>query len=548
MLTSIYIKTLRGYWIPILGWGLGLALVLYGTLSAFATQFSSPQARNEFVALANAFRFLAEPIAVTTPGGFVTWRTLGTLPVMLGIWSVLAGSRLIRGAEERGTLDIVLATPHSRTRVLAEGIAALFTAHLLIGLLIGLGALGGMAAANEPVSVGRALLAGLNIGLLDFCFALFALLVSQFTSRAGAAAGAAGGLLALSWSLDGASRVVAGGAWLGRLTPFRLYNLNKPLIVSYAAHPAAFLGLLALTVLCGVLSVPLFVNRDLGGVAWVRRGTARRPDTAAALDSAAGEAGLRGVLPLALRTDLPSIGWWVFGMGGITLLVIGITRSTKDSISNALSSSPAFSEIFARAGLASDAGFLSGLLFFFLPLMVAVYALAIAVGWARSLDSGYFELVLATPVSRPRVFLDSWGATVVGLLIAPLILWVLSLLGIRIWGLNVAGGPLLAAFFGFLPLELLIAAFVYLLAGRLGAGATLGIGGGLLVVSFLLELVGPLLKWPATVLGLSIFHQYGAPIVEGARWGNWLAMVALAAALLALSFVRFTRSDLQRGN
>ena len=288
--------------------------------------------------------------------------------------------------------------------MLAEGVAALLTAHLLIGLLIGLGALGGMAAANEPVSVGSALWAGLNIGLLDFFFALLALLVSHFTSRAGAAAGGAGGLLALSWALDGASRVVAGGEWLGRLTPFHLYNLNKPLIASYAAHPAAFLGLLALTVLCGMLSVPLFINRDLGGVAWSRRGAARRRIRSSCSTSAAHEAGLRGVLPLALRTDLPSIGWWVFGMGGITLLVIGITRSTKDSISSTLSSSPAFKEIFARAGLATDAGFLSGLLFFFLPLMVAVYALAIAVGWARSLDSGYFEFVLATPVSRrPRL-------------------------------------------------------------------------------------------------------------------------------------------------
>lgn len=548
MLNSIYTKTLRGYWIPILGWGLGLALVIYGTLSAFATQFNTPQARNEFVALANAFRFIAEPIDVTTPAGFVTWRTLGTLPVILGIWSVLAGARLVRGAEERGALDLVLATPHSRARVLAEGGAALLTAHLVIGLLIGLGAFGGAAAANEAVPLGSALLAGVNLVLLDLFFALLALLVSQFTSRAGTAAGVAGGLLALSWALDGASRVIAGGAWLGRLSPFHLYNLNKPLIASYAPHPVAFLGLLAITIICGAISVPLFSNRDLGGVTWAWRGAARRPDTTAALDRAAHEAGLRGVLPLALRTDLPSVAWWVFGMGGLTLLVIGITRSTKDSISSALSSSPAFSEIFARNGLATDAGFLSGLLFFFLPLMVAVYALAIAVGWARSLDAGYFELVLATPISRSRVFLDSCGATVVGLFIAPLVLWLLSLLGIGIWGLDVAAGRLLAAFFGFLPFELLIAAFVYLLAGRLGAGATLGVGGGLLVVSFLLELVGPLLKWPAPVLGLSIFHQYGAPIVEGPRWGTWIVMVALAAALLAVGFVRFTRTDLQRGN
>ncbi|HEY8599903.1 MAG TPA: ABC transporter permease subunit, partial [Thermomicrobiales bacterium] len=547
MLTSIYTKTLRGYWIPILAWGFGLALVVYGTLSAFATQFSSPQARNEFVALANAFRFLAEPIAVTTPAGFVTWRTFGTLPVMLGIWSVLAGARLIRGAEERGSLDLVLATPRSRARFLAEGIGALLTAHLLIGLLIGLGAFGGTAAAAEAVPLGRALLAGLNIALLDFFFALLALLISHFTGRAGAAAGVAGGLLALSWTVDGASRVVAGGAWLGRLSPFHLYSLNKPLIASYDSHPAAFLGLLALTIICGMLSVPLFINRDLGGVVWTRRDATGHPDTAAALDRAAREAGLRGVLPLALRTELPSVGWWVCGMGALTLLVIGITRATKDSVSNALSSSPAFSEIFARGGLATDAGFLSGLLFFFLPIMVAVYALSVAVGWARSLDAGYFELVLATPVSRRRVFLDSWGATIVGLFVAPLALWLLALLGIRIWGLDVAGGRLLAAFVGFLPFELLIAAFVYLIAGRLGAGAALGLGGGLLVVSFLLQLIGPLLKWPEAILGLSIFHQYGAPVVEGPRWGPWLVMVALAGVLLALGFVRFTRTDLQRG-
>ncbi len=255
MLNSIYTKTLRGYWIPILGWGLGLALVIYGTLSAFATQFNTPQARNEFVALANAFRFIAEPIDVTTPAGFVTWRTLGTLPVILGIWSVLAGA-----------LDLVLATPHSRARVLAEGIAALLTAHLVIGLLIGLGAFGGAAATNEAVPLGSVLLAGVNLVLLDLFFALLALLVSQFTSRAGTAAGVAGGLLALSWALDGASRVIAGGAWLGRLLPFHLYNLNKPLIASYAPYPVAFLGLLAITIICGAISVPLFSNRDLGGV------------------------------------------------------------------------------------------------------------------------------------------------------------------------------------------------------------------------------------------------------------------------------------------
>ena len=106
---------------------------------------ATPQAQAQFAQLAQTFRFFAAPVEVTTPTGFATWRLLGTLPVMLGVWACLAGARLVRGAEERGALDLVLATPRSRARVLGEGIAALATAMAIIGVLIGLGALAGAA-------------------------------------------------------------------------------------------------------------------------------------------------------------------------------------------------------------------------------------------------------------------------------------------------------------------------------------------------------------------------------------------------------------------
>lgn len=543
MLRSIYTKTLRDYRVAILGWGIGLALLVYATLAAYATQINTPRARAEYAGLAQTFRFFGEPVEVTTPTGFATWRVMGTLPLLLGIWAALTGARLIRGAEERGALDIVLATPRSRARVLGEGIAAL----AIIGVLIGLGTIGGEAAAKVPVAPGGALLAGLNVSLVALLVGLLALLLSQFAARAGAAAGAAAGLMVLAWVIDGTGRTVKDGAWISRLSPFHLYTLSKPLIASYGTNPAALLGLAALAALCGAASISLFARRDLGGTAWAWRGVARRTDGDRSLARAAHDASLRGVLPRALRAEMPAIAWWTLGLALFAVWVTGIARATKDALRSLIEGSPLFQQLLSGSGLGTDAGFLSGVLFAFLPVLLALYALTQAGFWPRDLDAGRFELVLGTPVPRWRIFLEAWGATLVALVVAPLALWIVALASIRGWGLQVDAGHLVAAFVGFLPLELTVAAVVYLVAGRLSAGTISGVVGGLIALSYLAELLNPLLKLPGWLAGLSIFHQYGTPVVDGPRWGPWLALTALAATFLALGLTRFTRNDVQRG-
>jgi len=548
MFRSIYAKTLRDYRVPILAWGLGLALVVYGTLAAYATQFTTAEARAGIVTLAETFRFIADPVEVTTPTGFVTWRSFGLLPVFLGIWAALAGARLTRGAEERGTLDTVLALPITRTRYLVEGLAALATALALIGLLIGLGALGGATTVGAELSPGAALLAGLNVALAAFIAGTLALLIAQFAPRAGMASGLAVGLMLLAYLLDGVGRSIASAAWLGRLSPYHLYSNNKPLIADFPVGIGGYLGLAILALLAAGISFPLFGRRDLGGVAWARRGAARHLNATAVLAGVARQPGLRGPGALALRAALPGVAAWTVALAVLVLLVIGITPSTKDSVAATLQQSPALGQLFDAAGLTSDAGFLSGLLFFLLPLLLALYALTIAGGWARDLDAGRHELALGTPLSRGRLYLANWGVTVAALALAPLVLWLIALLGIRIWGLQVDAGPLLAAFVGLIPLALPIAALVFLGAGRLTTGALSGIVGALLGLAFVAQLLGPLLAWPGWLLALSPFHQYGVPIVEGPRWGAWLALTAVAALIAALGLARFIRADLQRGS
>jgi ABC-2 type transport system permease protein len=198
MLRSIWTKTLREYRVPILGWGLGLAILIYSQI--YAVGQLSLQARLDAAQLAEGMRFFGDPVALTTPTGYATWKTMGALPALLGIWAVLAGARLLRREEERHSLDVLLATPCSRARVLGEKGVALIIALAAIGILIGLGAMGGEAKAGVPVDGGGAIMAGLNASLAALVFAMLALLLSQMVRSAGAAALLTGHAGALRWS------------------------------------------------------------------------------------------------------------------------------------------------------------------------------------------------------------------------------------------------------------------------------------------------------------------------------------------------------------
>ena len=124
MFRSIWSKSLRDYRVAILGWGIGLALLM---IAGFAT--ATPAVLAAFASLAPLFRFLGDPYAMQTPEGYITFRYLeAVLPLLLSFWPILAGARMVRGEEERGTLDVLLATPQPRARLLLEKVAALLIA------------------------------------------------------------------------------------------------------------------------------------------------------------------------------------------------------------------------------------------------------------------------------------------------------------------------------------------------------------------------------------------------------------------------------------
>jgi ABC-2 type transport system permease protein len=549
MFRSIWSKTLREYCLPALCWGIGLGLILFVTFTAYSSIAQDPASQASFQQLVQTFRFYAEPIAINTPEGFITWRSLGIfVPAMLSIWALLAGARLVRGEEERGSMDLLLSTPASRTRLLLEKIGALVVALLFIAVLTALGVIAGEAQSKIEIRLLPALLCGLNVGLFAFFIAMLALLLSQFLRNRGAAAGWTGGVLVLSVLLDGTGRTVENGAWIQRFSPLFYYNANKPLVASYEGHPWAALLLLGLTLVFIVLSWLLFAWRDIGGMALTFRrklDTARSRHAQRAMKGASGDLSCRGIALRALRAQLGPAFWWLLGLGGYVAWITALLPSLIGPLQNILAGNPALKVLFSQTN--TNTGLLATVVFQFAPLLSVLFVLTQALTWSNDLDSGRLELVLSTPIARWRLLLERFGALFLFALLAPLLIWGAVSLSTRLVNVSVDNEKIAAAALGILPLEMLIAAFVYAVAARLRSSAILGLVTLYLVLSFLSEMFISLLKLPDWVMSLSIFHAYGSPATEGWRWGPWGIMLGIALILLIAGIAQFQLADVDRG-
>jgi ABC-2 type transport system permease protein len=554
MFRTVWSKTLREYRFAIPGWGIGLGLLLYAEFAS-ATALD-PTSLSTVGQLAQMIRLFGDPLAFTSPAGYVTFRDFGIfLPILLSIWTLLAGARLVRGEEERGSLEVLLSTPQSRLRVLLEKIAALVTALVLIALLIVTGGVAGEVSAHTTVDLTGTLLAVLNLGLLALLFSMLALFLSQALSSRAAAAGWAGLLLALSYVLDGTGHIVEHAAWVQRLSPFFYYHASKPLLPFYTPthgfNSGTCLLLLALSIVFAVASIPLFVKRDIGRLvlpSWNRYKPEARSDAdLGALEPARRNVFVRTVGLRTLRAQMFEVGWWVvgqvIGVGWITML----TRSMEDPLRNIYANNHIFYLLFGGHDIGTNAGFLAGAIFAFVPAITVIFALLQALTWASGLERGRMELVLSTPMPRYRIVLEHFGAVLIAAIVVLLATWLSILVGASLTDVRVDAGNVAAASFGILPLELIVAALVYVLAGRLRPGAILGIVGAFIALSFFVELLHTVLKLPEWVMLLSIFHQYGSPVTDGWQWGPFVAMLGVAALLLATGVVQFTYADIECG-
>lgn len=546
--SSVFLKSLRDFRIAILGWGIGMGLMMYAVLSAVSSLIGSPAARKDLVSLASQFSWIAEPVSVDTPGGYATWKYGFTILVM-ALWPLLVGARMLRGEEERGSMDVLLSLPRGRVRVALEKLAAMWTALLLMGLIIGLLTfVGGQRVAGE-FSLGDALLFGLDLVLICGVFGSIALLLAQFTQERATAAGGTGGLLLVFIVLDMLHRVIPGTEWISRLSPIYYYNLSKPLIPSYGTNPGAMLVLLVISIVLSGAALALFARRDVGAAVALPRWL-RLPERAVSPERAlpVNSWSLRSVYTRSLAKMAFPTFWWTLGIAGFSAFMVVIARQTEKQLADLYKNTPILKDLLTKVGggdVTNNATILS-FLFVFLPVLLMAFAVTQASRWAADEEDGLHELVLATPQPRLTVILARFGALTTSTVIIGVMTLALTAFASAATGLALDGGNLVAATLSMIPLGLLMAALGYLFSGWLRTAIDTGLLSFLLVIWFTITFIGKDLNWPDATLRFSPLYYYGTPLLHGLPLADMLGILAVAVAALALASARFARKDIGR--
>ena len=246
----------------ILGWGLAM-VVLAALVVPLYDVVVKQQA--QFLALLKNYppqfsAFFGDMTKIATPAGYLSTEFFSLAPLILGVFAVLAGSGLIASDEEKGTLDLVLAHPVSRTGVFLGRLLALIAATVAILLLTWLGFVVMMPWSSLHIGAGTMLLPFLSLFAVLLLFGSLALLLSMLLPSRRLAAMAAGLVLVASYFLTSLARVDASLKPAARLSPLNYFQSGDALL---GLNLGWFAGLLVVAALFAALAAWLFQQRDI---------------------------------------------------------------------------------------------------------------------------------------------------------------------------------------------------------------------------------------------------------------------------------------------
>ena len=263
MLHSLFAKTLYDARRGLVGWALGLLatvamiVAMYPTVRTGSYRRSVQEAPE---ALLRAFG-MDRGIDIVSGAGYLDGYLFGfMLPMLLLVFAIGAGASAVAGEEERGTLDLLVANPISRTRVLADKFAALTVMAVLLGLVVLVGVLAGGPLVGLRVGVAGLVAAVASHTLLAVLFGGLTLAVGAATGSRGLATGVGAAAVVAAYLVHSLAPLTEALKPLQRLSPIWWATGNDPL-----QHGLGVGLLLLVAVLGAVLAVGgrLFSRRDL---------------------------------------------------------------------------------------------------------------------------------------------------------------------------------------------------------------------------------------------------------------------------------------------
>lgn len=500
-------RTVLGRFVAVRGarsglvWGVAFAGYTAAQVLAYTSAYPSPQSRSQLEAAYGSnvgLNALFGPAhGIDTITGYSAWRLLGVLGLLGSIWGLLIATRLVRGEEEAGRTELLLAGPISRRGAAVQAALGLGVALGVLFLLTGLGTVLTGRSHSVGFSLSAAVYFALTLVSGAAVFLALGLLAGQLAATRRQAAGLAGAAFGAAYGLRMIADADPSVHWLVWLTPLGWIEESRPLTGS---RPLALVPVALLVAGAVGSAVLLAGRRDLATGLF---GARDRRAPALAL--------LGGPIGLAVRLARTSTISWFFGVIAFGLLIGSLAESsTKDA-----AGSKGIEQALARlGGHGRLVEIYLGLTMLALAGMLGFLAAGLLGAIRTEETQGRLENLLVRPLSRARWLAGRVLVAVLALVLAGALGGLSAFLGAASQHSGVGLWPLVAAGVNLVPSAVFLLCLGVLCYGcrpRWAAAVVYGYLGW----SMLIEFLGGVVQANHWLMDTSIyFHLAPAPATD----------------------------------
>jgi ABC-2 type transport system permease protein len=263
MFADVFRKTVRDQRRALAGWGAGVAVMVLLIAALW------PSVRDMFdeqllAAFPEEMRRLFAIEQMVTGAGFLNVEIFSILmPALFIAYGIGRGARLVAGEEQDGTLEVVVVSPVSRTRILLDKAAGLAVGIVALGVVLFAAVMLGSVVVDMGVPVGHAAVGALAMVLIGVQHGALALAVGAATGRRGLAIAVAATVAVAGYVLHVMGALVDEVEPWQPLSPFTQAIAEGPVS---GTVPLNFLWLALAAVVFLAVAVPLFHRRDVARI------------------------------------------------------------------------------------------------------------------------------------------------------------------------------------------------------------------------------------------------------------------------------------------
>jgi ABC-2 type transport system permease protein len=520
----LVVDTIRTHRWGIVSWILGSAVAMYAIAAGFDAEVGRFTGGAKAMADSmrpgvEAMRLLRWPAdRLDTLGGYLTYHNVTLFVLFLTLYAAVQGAHAIRSAEPTGMPAEILATGRSRAGVVLDRAAGFATTMGLISLGLGAGLAVAMAAGGQP-DTGGAFATALAAGLCAYTGYALGLLVSQLTPSPRAGTGTAALMLVGLYLATNVADEIGALGVLRYLSPFYAFNHSRALVPGYGLHlPSAGLMLLAAAVMLAGAAWA-YQRRDYAAGLWARPPHAARPLRRVQRPA------LNHVWTATLLRQRVGLITWALAAAAGMAMIAWLEPTVADMwdkfqyTQRLLGADPSHSVADQYLAMAGQ---------FIVPIVIA-YVLTQATGWVTDLKQGRVELLLAAPLSWPRLVWQRLLAVLAGaaVITAAATAALAATAAAVSAGVDPAGLTRLAV--DTLLVTAALAAVAALVVAWLRSAAAVAALAVFVGASYLLVYLVPLFAWPDWVNRVTIFGAYGNPYLELPPASGLILLAGMAA-------------------